>query len=162
MDLSKIALPAGLRSLTLICDNNTIVKHIENFYLSDVASVRSVREEDEPFESEPDADVEPDATCAVSEKSAGIVVTNKQYEDKVLGLLDTLMEGKTKKDAASVIQAAILAGVILKPTYRQFCYRYGMEVIGKTMYGRYIGTDKETLLKVDMDPIIAEFVKINV
>lgn len=91
---------------------------------------------------------------------SGIVVTNQQYESTVLAALDSLMKGKSNKDAANVIQAAILAGVILKPTYSQFCSRYGNNVIGKTMYGRYVGVDKVTLQKEDLKPLIAEFRKI--
>lgn len=107
----------------------------------------------------PDSCLEPKKTSPRKSVS-GIVVTNQQYESTVLAALDSLMKGKSNKDAANVIQAAILAGVIFKPTYSQFCSRYGNNVIGKTMYGRYVGADKVTLQKEDLKPLIAEFRKI--
>lgn len=86
-----------------------------------------------------------------------IVVTNLQLNDKVLGLLDTLMEGKMKKDAAAVIQAAILTGAILRPSYSQFCSRYGSGIISKSLYNRYVGADKSAFIEAELRPYISLF-----
>lgn len=87
----------------------------------------------------------------------GIVVSNVALEVQVLELLDKLMEGKTNKDAAIIIQAALLACAILRPSYRQFCNRYGEAIISKTLYNRYVGISKRVFLEADLEPIIAKF-----
>lgn len=86
-------------------------------------------------------------------KVVGIVVTNKTFEVKVLSLLDELMAGKTNKDAATIIQGALSAAAIIKPTFLQFCNRYGTKVISERLFYKYIGLDKHSIPTENYAPI---------
>lgn len=86
-------------------------------------------------------------------KNNGIVVTNSQFEDKVLELLDTLMAGKTNKDAATIINGALAAGAILKPTHGEFCVRYGVDILSEKLFYKYVGLDKMAITKEEIEPI---------
>lgn len=93
-------------------------------------------------------------------KNNGIVVTNSQFEEKVLELLDTLMAGKTNKDAATIINGALSAGAILKPTHGEFCARYGVDILGEKLFYKYVGLDKMAITKVEIEPIKEMFKKL--
>lgn len=93
-------------------------------------------------------------------KNNGIVVTNSQFEDKVLELLDTLMAGKTNKDAATIINGALSAGAILKPTHGEFCVRYGVDILSEKLFYKYVGLDKMAITKEEIEPIKDMFKKL--
>lgn len=97
---------------------------------------------------------------APHKRSSGIVVTNKQIEDKVLELLDRLMVGKTNKDAATIINGALSAGAILKPTYGEFCARYGVDILSEKLFYKYVGLDKMAITKEEFEPIKAMFLNL--
>lgn len=94
-------------------------------------------------------------------KNMDIVVSNATMEESVLSKLDELMEGKSNKDAANVIQAAILAGAIIRPSYSQFCNRYGLDVISKALYNRYVGLDKKAFLEAELTAYTTVFSQMN-
>lgn len=155
MDLSNLHLPEGLTNLTLVMICDTVVERINNLNLigdkSDNKDLSPEKMEDpilpvksESSQADASNPVKEEDINPVEQEPSGIVVTNKELESKVLELLDKLMAGKRNKDAAAVVQAALLAGAIMRPTHKQFVGRYGA-VICSTLYNRYVGLDKKML-----------------
>lgn len=171
MDLSNLHLPEGLTNLTLVMICDTVVDRINNLNLigdktdnkelsPDKMEELALTVESESPQTDVPSPVNDKTFDPIDEQCSGIVVTNKELESKVLELLDKLMEGKKNKGAATVIQAALLAGAIIRPTHGQFCSRYGDNIISETLYNRYVGLNKKSLVTENLEPIMEMFKKI--
>ena len=78
---------------------------------------------------------EPKKRGRVSKPFSSVIVGN---ETEILHKLHGLLEGKTGCKAVIFIKAAILLGLIQKPTYTQFKEEFG-EIASKPLYNKYIG-----------------------
>lgn len=83
----------------------------------------------------------------------GIVVADASIADIILDKLDSLIKGKTNKDAATIVNGALAAGAILKPTYTEFSSRYGNGVMSSKTFYKFVGLDKLAITKEEIEPI---------
>ena len=86
-------------------------------------------------------------------------VVNVAKVDAVVSLLRQLMEGKTKpKDVLMPVRAAMDAGVIRRPTWGEFCQKFGSyRLKSKTSFSDYTNPDNKPYTGADFQMMKEKF-----
>ena len=86
-------------------------------------------------------------------------VVNVAKVDAVVSLIRQLMEGKTKpKDVLMPVRAAMDAGVIRRPTWGEFCQKFGSyRLKSKTSFSDYTNPDKSPYTGADFQMMKEKF-----
>lgn len=80
-----------------------------------------------------------------------------QGEEDCIAILHRLLEGRSGREAAIYVQAAVSSGRMVRMNHTKFCEVFGEDVIKKSMYNDCVGKGKHGLTDNEVEPVMDRY-----